>query len=249
MLLVAIAALFILVMVVLTLTSPAKHNESLNLNLLPNETSAFNSSIMGNVTPEDLFQPSETSSTPAEQINPLPQGQGGNCTPLGDISKLMQLETKYLLYYGEEPVYIRSRLRDITNGNFLIEQDITSQMQGQSVEATSFNTYGPDGKCIQMQMSVKGMEQYFTGQNGISACSGYPFWFVCKEMLNESFFERNETVTIRGKPYGAKVYKSGGNEFWVGNDPQIFFKYSFMGNTTNKSFSAELVDITYRGFG
>lgn len=243
---IATAAIFIVIVTVLTLTQPAKRAESLYLNLSVGEEAGFDPSVMGNITQEEMMGSVQLGTAGIEGISPMPQGTQANCTPLGDINALMWLETKYVIYYGEEPVYVHSRLKDITSG-YVVEQRTTAWMHGEPVETISYITYDFEGKCIQVQVSVKGMEQYFSGRNSIFRCSGYAFGIVCREMLNESYFDRDDVVEIRGRKYAARVYKSGNSELWVGHDPQVVFKYSFVGSGTNKSFSAELVDIAYRG--
>ncbi|MCX8200351.1 MAG: hypothetical protein N3G76_02685 [Candidatus Micrarchaeota archaeon] len=173
--------------------------------------------------------------------------QEAKCTPLGDIYKLMQLETKYLLYYGERAAYVHSVLYDVRDDAYIVQENIKARNGDDVVEAVSLSMYDKSGKCIQRQVSIRGMEQYFSGSKGTVRCAGYPLWLVCGEIASSGLFDRNETVKIRGVAYNVKVIKSGKNELWIGYDPPILFKYYFEGDTTNKSFSVELIDINYRG--
>ncbi|MEM3363884.1 MAG: hypothetical protein QXS93_00020 [Candidatus Micrarchaeia archaeon] len=248
-LVIAISMMFAFVLVVLFFLSPQKQDY---LKPGPNASfevsSLFDSTVQDeNVTASFQGQTPNSNATPNSLSDMPGTAQQKNCTPLGDISKLMLIGTKYLLYYGGNPVYIQSALSGVTNGNYVIKENVKARNGDEVVEAISISVYDINGKCIQKKISIVGMEQYFTGDKGTIQCGGYPLWVVCKEMIDSSFFDRNDTVVIRGVPYKVKVFKSEKSEIWVGYDPPIMFKYYFDGDTMNKSFSAELIDMNYGG--
>jgi hypothetical protein len=116
---------------------------------------------------------------------------------------------------------------------------------GNPVKAFSYFTYGPDGKCIQVWTDTSDISSLVGTSNAASKCTGYPLWIVCKEMLANLTPVRNETVKIRGTPMPVKVYSTEYFDLWVGDDPPILYKYYVADPATNKSFSVELLDVSW----
>lgn len=233
------AALFLVIVAMLFMNS-TQHSEE--ISLVPSNLSgnfSFNESILAN---NSLI--TNTSSLGKEDFVNVSTSQNMslNCTPLGNLSVLMIIGTKYLLMWGNNSMYVKYTLGGISRDGILIKADVSSRIEDRSFKSEETYLYGLDGRCIRAESKLIGYESMTGRKSNVRACSGYPLWVVCSEYIPEQSFVRTDNVVIRGKTYQVNVYRNGTNEFWVGTDLPLLFKYS-VGNGTDKSFYVELLDV------
>jgi len=232
--------MFLSILILLYFSSQNKNttpSSSLDLINLPTQNFSTNFSTLLNTSINSTIEMKNFSDQ-----QPI-TNQSLNCTPIGNPAKLLLLSTSYKLYFGEEPIYVRSKLSNIIGDKIIISQEITRDYNGKTSTTHTMSTYGPDGKCINTQVLTDDLGTPIPQSQSTFPCSGYPFWVVCREYINGTFFDKNITVNIHGKDYIVGVYKLNGSEIRIGYDPPIIFGYSFTDSITNKSFTAQLLDI------